>query len=579
MRKALLILVLVSSLICPVSAQQIYSKATPSDLGIYNYFSKILKDSTKNLQNFLDENRNVNSSLNIYRKVLTVEKEYIYYKSFGVKTNLSIVIPPFLSLTKNIATLRRCQVDYLRNSGNVSLYLKLKKDVSTMSIALENIRVAVKKIGDIELYNGNRPLKFDVKPIEREIARATKLLSVYKKIQPKKPGLYLAVSNTEPYLFQPVYIFVYRNNVTNVSLFIDNSTIKLSTSVLKYNFTELGKHKLYAVGMLKNATVKSNVVVVNVTKIPTYLTLYYPKKAHIFEVVWLRPILFDAYGKLLRAKLEVYYNGSKMNVTSNTDIPLTSHVSRAVNVLVKFYGNKTLRAASAQATIKFLKFPVRITLSANKTRVLVGKNVTFSGTIFGVNRAKIYVLVNSVPAKVLSAKNSFNFTLRFEKPGKYKIEVYYPGDPIHSSASSNVLTIGVHYAQSFNIFLVVLAVVIAGIAFARLLVGRRGSEEESVEKVVEIKKPEVKETVEEVEKPVYGDLGAMYRKIFKKLVEIHGLNEGLTPRELSNILGWEDLKILTKIHEKIVYGKMKPSMKEIDEFMAAFERLSEKIGI
>ncbi|HID42851.1 MAG TPA: hypothetical protein EYP30_03605, partial [Archaeoglobaceae archaeon] len=164
MRK-ILILILLTFLIFPVNGirHEIYSKASFSDEGIYLYFSELLKDAGKCLDKFIDEEPDVNLSVSLEHKVKLTEEESRFYTAKGIKSNVSIVVKPFLSLSGGVEKLIRSQSIFLENvelSENNYSYISARTALTNMKLAADEINNSINEIEQIVLWNETSKLYF-----------------------------------------------------------------------------------------------------------------------------------------------------------------------------------------------------------------------------------------------------------------------------------------------------------------------------------------------------------------------------------------------------------------------------------
>ncbi len=242
--------------ISPTNAvrQKIYSKASPSDEGIYIYFSEILKDVENCLDMFLEENDALNLSTSIEYKIKLIDEENRFYHAKGIEGNVSIVIKPFLQLADGIKKLSQSQSVFLKSieqSGkNYSAYLNASIAVMNMKLAVNEIKDSINEIELIELKNETSKLHFDVSEIKLKLRDIYNLILYYESLLTRydREEVILTVSNTHPFLYQEITIYIHAKNVKLTSMFIDNIKYDINgINVLKkYSFKELGRHVIYA---------------------------------------------------------------------------------------------------------------------------------------------------------------------------------------------------------------------------------------------------------------------------------------------------------------------------------------------
>ncbi len=600
MRK-ILILILLTSFVFPINGikHEIYSKASSSDEGIYLFFSELLKDAEKCLDKFLEEDIDaLNLSISLYHKVKLTEEESSFYTAKGVKNNVSIVVKPFLSLSDEIKKLTQFQLIFLENvkvlsenKNNYSAYLNARTAVMNMKLTANEIGNSIYKIEQIELRNETSKLHFDVSELKSKLKDVYDLIVYYESLLTKfdKEDLTVIVSDDHIFLYQEVEIYVYAKNVTPVSLFIDDIKYELENSTMKYSFNELGEHTIYAEGIRNGKIVKSNVVKVYVSKIPTYIVLSSKYTAFLNENVEVTGYLLDYYGNTIETNVTIKIDGKETKLLTHNGF-FRFNVTRSsegfLNISVFYTGNETYDSSNTSVSIFFSRFPISLYIESDKTQVSVNETVNFTGKIYGVNYSiPIYILINSTDVKTLNAMKEFNFTLEFLNPGIYMISAYYPGDALYKPAESNKIEILVesdagsqklvkivlNRTPKSHLLLVILVVIIIHTVVITVYVN-------SIRKKI---KSEIRHTVkepkrEDVLKEIAGGLKLpesvreSYRILFSTLVNKYNLKKSLTPRELLKALENEPfadkLKVVTDFHEKVVYGEIELKDKEKEIF-------------
>jgi len=579
MRKILIIILLIS-LIFPVSGirHESYSEASPSDEGIYSYFSEMLIDAGKCLEKFLDEEPDLNLSISLEQKVRLVEEESRFYAAKGIRSNVSAVVEPFLSLSSGIKRLRQSQSAFLENVillNSSSAYVKARTALTNMKLAADEINRSVNEIERIELWNETSTLHFDVSELKSKLKDVYDLIAFYESLLGRfeREGIVVVVSDDHPFLYEEVTIFVYARNVTPTSLFIDDIEYDLKNSTMKYSFEELGNHTIYAEGTSNGSIVRSNVVKVYVSKIPTYIVLSSKSAAFLKERVEVTGYLSDYYGHPLQANVTVRIEGEESELSTQNGLfsfNVTKSSEGALYVSAFYAGNETYEGSNATTSIFFSRFPVSLYIEAEKTQVSVNENLNFTGRVNVNYTIPLYVFVNSTHVKTLNAEREFNFTLNFSNPGTYVVFARFPGDSLHKPVESNRVEISVesHFISEALYYLLLLIVAIT--AFALIMYARPRRKRMKADAM----EPREEEAKGKLEGKVGGEgkEGGMtgrelklpesvedaYNLLFSTLVSRYNLKRSLTPRELLKALKnepfAEKLKVVTELHEKAVYG-------------------------
>jgi hypothetical protein len=585
MRKILIFLILITflTLIYPVNGaneirHKVYSQANFSDEGIYLYFSKMLENAVKCLDKFLDEDPGAsNFSISLEQKVRLTEEESRFYAAKGIKSNVSLVVKPFVTLSAEIRKLTHSQSIFLKSIKVLFQDERNSQEYINMRMAADEINNSINEIEKLELKNETSTLHFDTSDLKSRLKDVYDLVSYYESLLARfefeKESLVVAVSDNRPFLYQEIRIYVYARNATPSTLVIDDLKYPIKQSdgsTMSYSFEELGEHVIYAKG-LSNKTgeiVKSNLVKVYVRKIPTYIFLTSKSAAFLNENVEVSGFLSDYYGSPLNASVAIKIDGSTSELLAHMGLfrfNVTSSSEGRLNISAFYAGNETHESSQARTSIFFSKFPVSLHLEADEGRIEIDESVNFTGRIDGVaNPVPVYVFINSSLVKRLNVTEEFNFTLNFTESGVYNVYVYFPGDLLHKPAKSNVVEIEVKPNSIQFHWLVALilagAIIVSALRYStkdRAGVVYRGEEVSDVgeqEKIEANKAATIKddnlETLENVENA--------YKTLFSAAISKYNLKKSLTPRELFKTLEnepfAEKLKVVTQLHEKAVYG-------------------------
>ena len=605
MRK-ILILILLTFLIFPVNGirHEIYSKASFSDEGIYLYFSELLKDAGKCLDKFIDEEPDVNLSVSLEHKVRLTEEESRFYTAKGIKSNVSIVVKPFLSLSGGVEKLIRSQSIFLENVElSENNYSYIRTALTNMKLAADEINNSINEIERIVLWNETSKLYFDVSELKSKLKDVYDLIAYYESLLTRfeKDGIVIVVSDDHPFLYQEITIYVYAKNVTPTLLFIDNIEYEIKSSTMKHSFEELGEHKIYAEGISNGKTVKSNVVRVYVSKIPTYIVLSSKSAAFLKENVEVIGYLSDYYDNPIEANVTVKIDGKEFELLTDGffSFNVTKSSEGILSISAFYAGNETYESSNTSISIFFSRFPISLYIEADKTQVSVNETVNFTGRININHSIQIHVFVNSADVKTLNATEEFNFTLNFSNPGAYVVFVYFPGDSLHKPAESNKIEIlvkgfgsqelikmmvdKISNSSYYFLFLFFLLVITAIIILTSVYVkSRRRGIESNVKELKKELKAEVEKVEIAKELKLPESVEEAYKTLFKTLVNKYNLKKSLTPRELLRALKneflAEKLKVVTQLHEKAVYGKIGLRDEEREIYFRLITEILEEIG-
>ena len=558
MRRYVLVVVIITMIVFNTSCglkYATYSEAKQSDRGIYDFFSAILKDSESCLKSFLNEDSNaVNISNNILKRVLLAESEAYFYAKKGVNSNVSYLVRAFKPFVIHLADLTYFQQKFLMEF-NSSNYTVARSSLDRMNYDLMEMKTDIKKIESVVLYDNGTPLKFDISNLREMIDEVKSLINYYDKQLPKNySGIFVCVSKRKVFVGEDVIVFVHARNVKPLNIFIDNEKRNITNSEIKVRFWKTGNHTIYAIGKSGNRTVKSNVVIVKVLRIPTKILVKSKNFAYIGENVKVSGILIDYYGNPLNSSLNVVVKNKIYKFIRIFSINVSKLKEGFLNISVFYEGNETYAPSNSTVSIYFSRYPVSIKIWTNGKVFTVGDNLTVYGSLDGVDFANLYIYVNSKVYKINATKN-FRTTIKLDKTGNYTIFAYFSGDSLHKPAKSNVIVVEV---KGFE-FPYGIAVGSIGLIGMVWWIRKRSRKE-----IKETEKDEITEDKEDVtvlksEKPIES-----YNELFEILCKRFGLSKSLTPRELLNALKdqpfADKLERITELHEIKVYGMM-----DIDE--------------
>ena len=180
-------------------------------------------------------------------------------------------------------------------------------------------------------------------------------------------GLYVVVSEEHPFIFQDIEIQVYSKNATPLSLVIDDYAYQLENQtdqVKRYNFKELGEYTIYAEGRADDGKfIRSNIVKIDVDKIPTFLFLASKDKALLEEKVKITGILRDYFNNPLLAELTINTGDNETVLMTDEEGYFQLYGTRSsegyLNVSAFYQGNSTYKNSNANISIFFSSLPVK----------------------------------------------------------------------------------------------------------------------------------------------------------------------------------------------------------------------------
>lgn len=567
-----------------------YEGAEENDEGIYIYFKSILLESENVLDNIIAENNaSLEYSSKLEARLNTTLEEVEFYKSMGVKSRIEEYLPPFLKLGKGIREIALGQnlflekLSALRKNGQYNVSLEVVKGLEIMKEGIFKVKTAVNEIETLEFIGkGNEPEKLNVEPLKDRINRIEKmyrayneLLKRYEIIPPDKIVIY--ASNLNPFIYENITFYGYANGFERINLHIGNNTIVVPVErgyfSVRCSFESAGMYKVFAQGKRGNDAMTSNILLINVSRIPTKLILPLKQSAYIGQKIELNGVLLDYYGKPLgNQTLEIVINGRRFLIKTLEDGRFSFDVTERKwgehKVIVSYNGSEIYQGSSAVSLLYFMRYPVNIEITAEKGKIARGKEVYVSGEVKGVEKPiLISVYVDGKPYQEWLTNTVFGFRLKFNETGTHKIYAYFSGNDIYSPTKSNILKIEVVPYSTLEIFvggMFLLLLIIIYIYIPQKGKLRSGvSDEEFVEMI---------KTLETLEKgkEVKG-LREIYRELYNRLISQYNLKPSLTPRELLKMLRSEnfsyDLERLTNLHEKYVYGRKKLRIREVIEYI------------
>ncbi len=607
----ILIILIGTSYAIDVVRHKPYNNTLSSDEAIYRFFSGFLKETDRNLEMLLEEKSEAyENSKELTSKILLTEQEIAFYRLQGVESNASKLLPAFKLLATNFEKLAEAQSEFLlgmerlnNNDSDYDNYIKIISALTQMKTSLRGLNDSIKKIETLGVWNGASYMYFDVSDIKGKIKKVNDLIAYYESLALKYErsfkieGLVLTVSDTNPYLNEIIEIRVHAINVTPVSLYIDGVKFQLHDDILKYSFNKTGEHILYAEGLKQNQLIRSNIVKVYVSKIPTSILLSGDNFAFLNETVNVNGFVVDYFGNPLNVSILIEYDETKSVVQAKGGL-FSFDISRFsegyMNISATFEGNKTHEASSSTLSVFFSRYLVEITIETNKTDISPNSTIKVFGTVVGVhNPITVEIMVNDTLSQKVVTASKFNTTLFFSNTGKYTIQAKFSGDADHRPAESNVIVIEVmnpsitsevalafkNVLLSYNLSFeyIIPSILLAMFLTVIWLLAKRNRMEEleKLEKTRNHKKDYV-DVKQEEQNTMY-----TYSDLFDMLVKRYGLKRGLTPRELLNALMHEGfymkLSKVTDLHEKLIYARTKLDPWEEKLYIKLISEIMEEI--
>jgi hypothetical protein len=469
----LAIFILLLLLISPIGGgrHEAYSEAPSSDDGIHSFFSDVIRDAEICLDKFVDESPDADpraSQLESWIKL--AEEESRFYAVKGFESNVSWVVKPFSAPSGGVKQLTTFQLvfltnyEILKNESDYSAYVEARTAIVNMRSGADAINSSLDRIELIELWNGTSTLNFNVSYLSERLNDVYALIDHYERLLEQyeieahafeEDILVVVVSDEHPLLFEEITIHVYAKNVSTISLFIDNEAHSLKNQTAdmqkKHRFEKPAEHGIYAEGTtLDGKNLKSNIVKVHVSKIPTFIALSSQYSALLNENVKIAGLIVDYYDKPLHAANVSVKAGVEETVTTDVRGRFVFDGTRSsegyLNVSAFYPGNGTYKSSSADLSIFFSRFPIRLHIAANKTNINVNETVKFMGSASGISTnytIPLSVVVNDRGEGTITSEKDFGFFLSFSQSGTYEVYTLFHGDSLFKDAKSNEVTITV----------------------------------------------------------------------------------------------------------------------------------------
>ncbi|XRP97059.1 hypothetical protein ACO3UB_00660 [Methanocaldococcus sp. 16A] len=556
----------------------------------YNYFNDILKEFADVLNEMVFDNPEyLNDSIDIYKKLEKTREEILIYKSKNIESPSEYIINPFYEFSKELMHL--CELnkeleDDLSKNTTDSLHTATLKIVE-IDKTINNMETLLDEIDNISiLKKGNETLKFNTLDVRKYLELYKKRFSKYENIT--ITNLTIDVSNKNPVLFENItiygigengYVIIHIDNEENKTY---NLTVKNHSFLMKYSFNRTGIYKIYAT---QNGNM-SNIVYVNVSRIPSYIVVDNNYTAYVGEEIKINGKLIDYYGNPIK-NTTIFVNNKIIHVDDNGTftivefslIPLLKHIN------LIFKGNEIYKPANKTVNVEFLKYPVKITIYTDKNNISINEPLTIYGNVEGLKRTSdICIFVNDNLYKIVKTNGTFKTNISFNSSGDYVIYAFYNGDEYHESCKSNIIKI--HVKENSPIVFIILGIVALGLIIGYLYKNKVSKQPKYDEEEIVVKESivEPKEVEEKNDEEIPNDIREAYKFIFNKITSRYNLPKNLTPRELLNIIKekkpdlYDDLKIITKIHENCVYRGIEVNSSLREEFFKRINKILREIN-
>lgn len=569
MRARTIVLALVFiTLLSEFAYAESYSQAEENDYGVYLYFNTMLGGFNSVLNELLESENGTIRAESFYSLANITAEEVVRYGSLGIRPSALELAYRFKALGEGLFMLSSSQRKFVESLEN-SNFLDARTNLFSMKASLDEIYLNLAHISGVRLVGENgEALSFDLTETYGALEKVAKLIERYEEMLNRlsTPTEFSIFSSKEhPVLYENVTFYGYTLGLEEVRVVINNVSyipeIENGGFKLRYSFNETGVYEVYAQAVNGSQMVTSNVLYINVQKIPTHIIAL--EKAGVSVTV--EGYLVDEFGNYLPGKIVVLdVDGRKY--TSQTDENGTfvfelGEIFESKNATISFAGDEVYKGSTSKLTLMPPKKRLAIRLFFEENEVRAGEEVKIPGYINGtLGEIPLEVYVDDKLAETINARGNFTLSLRF-KEGKHSVYVRFAGNEEFAESVSNIVEVNAVPYNYLERALAFLAFLVLGFLAYRLLTRKPRAE------VVETKPEEGQAEVlicEEKADPINS-----YRFLYNFFRRLYNLPRSITPRELlrrfENEIFAPELRKATVLHEKGFYGKKKLSAREILE--------------
>lgn len=565
--RTLVLALIVITIVSEFAYAENYSQAEKNDYGVYLYFNAMLGNFNSILNALLENENSTAKAESLYSLANITVEEAVRYNSFELRPSALELAYRFRALAEELFVLSSSQRKFIESLENGN-FLEARTNLFSMKSSLDEIYLNLAHVSGIKLIGENgETLSFDLGETYGLLDEVAKLLERYEERLNKlsTPTEFSIFSSKEnPFLYENITLYGYTLGLENVRVVINNISyvpeIINGGFRLRYSFNEIGLYEVYARTMNGSRVVTSNVLQIQVQKIPTQIIALEKTGAN----VTIEGHLVDYFGNYLPGK-RVILEMDEKKYTSLTDQNGTfvfnlGEVFESKNVTISFAGDSVYEEALTNLTLTPSKKRLTIRLFFDKNEVREGEEVRIPGHINGtLEEVLLDVYVDDKLTETINARGNFTLSLRF-KEGDHSVYVKFPGNDELAESISNIVevhAIPYNYTQRVLIFL---AFLVLGFLVYRIL-----TKKPSV--VVETKPKEHKSEIVVSEEGV--DLIKSYRFLYRFFRKLYNLPKSITPRELLKRFESEsfasELRKATILHEKGFYGKKRLNTRDIIE--------------
>ncbi len=601
----LCILTLTLMIIIPIYGNAINPYSVKhDDQYTYDYFNSILNDISNTMDRMISEDKSyLNQSKKIYSNVESTRDEILLYDSKGIDSPSIYFIDSFYNLSKNFVKL--CELnselrDNLDKNTTESLY-NARINAMEINDTLLSMEYSLNEIDNISiLKKGNETLRFNTSNIRElmDIYRYAKSKdSIYYMNITNLTGPIIYISNENPILFENVKIYGIGDR-GSLELHIDNKTYDIyiinGSFATTHAFNRVGIHKIYATQNNKT----SNIIHVKVSKIPVNILVDSKFETYVKNHIVIKGKVIDYYMDCVNGTIYIDNHPLKL-VDGNFAISEYSSLECVKNISIVYAGDNIHSPSNKNIIVFFKKYPTSITINVDKYNATVGDAIHLYGEVFGLNKtSKIYVFVNNTPYPIYT-KNKFSINISPNSSGIYTVYAFYNGSDVYAHSKSNTVIINVA-EDGFNPYTFVwIAILIALLIILYIYRTKYKNKDKNNEESNNLySKKDNNNDMSPKNEGMEGDntfgavnehinvsmkpptkIGRAYNTLFDVIIKKYGLSRDTTPRELLNYIKnnnpkiFNDLKYITEIHEKNIYGSINIAKNEMEQFFKLIDKL------
>ncbi len=539
-----------------------YHLVSSGGFGIYLYFSPLLGNVESAMDLILSSNA---SALNASEEVFSIANvSYGTLLLYGSSNQKALEVASlFLSLSRGLVEVANGSMTF-RNAFEGGDYSAAQGGIVLMERGRRDMEESLSGLSAFTFMADNgSSLSFDLKPLYSRLDAVNVLIEKYRSLllSTQPSNFTILASPSTPYACNNLTIYGFAPNLTDVDVVVNGEgfpvNVTNSSFKLVYSPKGPGRYSIYATALNGTSEVRSNELILNVSRCPTRIIAREVLEGGASVV----GTLVDYSGRPLGKKeVGLLINGSIFRtVTSNNGSfffsppPITSRA----NVTI-FFGGDGFYAPS-NLTLVLLPAAKNLLLEIRSKRgsYSLGEPVVIEGSLSSDEPLPVSLYVDGKPNSTL--RLSGNFTIKLNLPkGEHRVYLFFKGGGGYLPSTSNVVVVEVtpiNYTKRALLLMVTIVVLLLSYRFA----STRGGEEKPLEIV-------------RTEEPSSGVPEMSPRRafifIFGFLRRFYSLSPSTTPREL--LLKLKDrpfigsLKQLVELHENAVYGGKTELLKIID---------------